>query len=112
LPANRGITATFPPIFQPLEGSSTGKEFPVQLLYGEHKMKKLFLALTLSTILSSAAIAAEMDFAVVDADGDSLVSTDEASAAGWDWTEEEFAAADADGDGFLNAEEFAAASNM
>lgn len=75
-------------------------------------MKKFVVALTLSTILSSAAIAAEMDFAVVDADGDTLVSMKEASAAGWEWTDEEFTAADADGDGFLNAEEFAAASNM
>lgn len=75
-------------------------------------MKKFVVALTLSTILSSAAIAAEMDFAVVDADGDTLVSMEEASAAGWEWTDEEFTAADADGDGFLNAEEFAAASNM
>jgi opacity protein-like surface antigen len=75
-------------------------------------MKKFIVAFTLSTILSSAAIAAEMDFAVIDADGNSLISMEEAGAAGWEWTEEEFTAADADGDGFLNAEEFATASNM
>jgi Ca2+-binding EF-hand superfamily protein len=51
-----------------------------------------------------------MNFAVVDADGSGLVSIEETTAAGWEWTEEQFAAADSDGDGYLNVEEFAAAA--
>lgn len=73
-------------------------------------MKILVLALSLVGLAAMPALAAEMDFAVVDADGSGLVSLEEATAAGWEWTAEDFAAADADADGYLNADEFAAAS--
>ncbi|MCB1387398.1 MAG: EF-hand domain-containing protein [Nitratireductor sp.] len=73
-------------------------------------MKKIVLALVVAGFASVAAQAAEMDFATVDADGNGSVSMEEATAAGWEWSEEEFNAADSDGDGGLNAEEFAAAA--
>lgn len=74
-------------------------------------MKKLVLALVVAGAASVAAQAAEMDFAVVDANADAMVTLEEATAAGWEWTEDQFKAADTDGDGGLNAEEFAAAAN-
>lgn len=46
---------------------------------------------------------------VLDADGDGLVSYNEALAALPDLTEAEFAALDADGDGMLDVDEIAAA---
>jgi Ca2+-binding EF-hand superfamily protein len=73
-------------------------------------MKMLVVALGLAGLLAAPVLAAEMNFAVVDADGSGLVSIEEATAAGWEWTEEQFAAADSDGDGYLNVEEFAAAA--
>ena len=75
-------------------------------------MKKIVLALGIATLSTSAFAAGEMDFAVVDANADSLVSLEEATAAGWEWTQEQFTAADTDADGSLNADEFAAASAM
>lgn len=72
-------------------------------------MKKLVLALAFAGFASASALAAEMDFAKVDADGNGMVSMEEAAAAGHEWTEEQFKAADKDGDGSLNADEFAAA---
>ena len=75
-------------------------------------MKKVILALGLAGFASAALAAGEMDFAKVDADANGLVSMEEASAAGWEWTEEQFKAADKDADGSLNADEFAAASAM
>lgn len=72
-------------------------------------MRMLIVALGLAGLVAAPAMAAEMDFAVVDSDGSGLVSVEEAAAAGWEWSEEQFAEADADGDGYLNAEEFAAA---
>ncbi|MDG3042807.1 hypothetical protein [Roseicyclus marinus] len=48
---------------------------------------------------------------VLDADGDGMVSYDEAQTALPDLTEAEFAALDANGDGMLNAEEIAAAAD-
>lgn len=73
-------------------------------------MKKFILALSLIGLGAFPALAQEADFATVDADGDGIVSMEEATAAGWTWTEDQFNAADADGDGGLNAEEFAAAT--
>lgn len=72
-------------------------------------MKMLVVALGLAGLVATPALAAEMDFSVVDADGSELVSMEEAAAAGWEWSEEEFAAADADADGYLNEQEFTAA---
>ncbi|MGB7334785.1 MAG: hypothetical protein WBD01_03240 [Salaquimonas sp.] len=60
----------------------------------------------------AASHAGEMDFTVVDADANAMVSMEEATAAGWKWSEEDFKAADTDADGSLNAEEFAAAAAM
>lgn len=74
-------------------------------------MKMLAIALGIAGLAAAPALAAEMDFAVVDVDNSELVSFEEAIAAGWAWTEEEFAAADTDQDGYLNAEEFAAAAS-
>jgi hypothetical protein len=76
----------------------------------ETNMKMLVVALGLAGLVAAPALAAEMDFAVVDSDGNGMVTIEEATAAGWEWTEEQFTAADTDGDGSLNAEEFAAAA--
>lgn len=73
-------------------------------------MKTLVIALGLVGLAVAPALAQEMEFTVVDADGSGLVSIEEAQAAGWEWSEEEFAEADTDGDEYLNAEEFAAAT--
>ncbi|MGB7285532.1 MAG: hypothetical protein WBC71_01235 [Salaquimonas sp.] len=74
-------------------------------------MRKLLVAVALVAMTSVNAFAAEMDFSVVDADADSVVTMEEAVAAGWEWSDEDFSAADVDGDGGLNAEEFAAAAS-
>lgn len=73
-------------------------------------MKKFVLALSILGLAGAPALAQEADFAAVDANADGLVSMEEATAAGWDWTEDQFKAADGDGDGSLNADEFAAAA--
>ena len=73
-------------------------------------MKMLVVALGLAGLVAAPALAAEMDFAVVDTDGNGMVTMEEATAAGWEWTEEQFTAADADGNGSLDADEFAAAA--
>ena len=71
-------------------------------------MKAYILALALVSATSLSAFAGEVDFTKVDANADGLVSMEEATAAGWEWSSDDFAAADADGDGALNAAEFAA----
>lgn len=71
-------------------------------------MKKLLTTLSILTFTASVALA--QDFGAIDADANSMVSMEEASAAGLTWTEEEFKMADADGDGSLNADEFKAAT--
>lgn len=73
-------------------------------------MKKVLLAVTLLGVLASSVYAQETDFAAVDADGDGMVTMEEATAAGWSWSDEDFSTADADGDGGLNEEEFVAAT--
>lgn len=75
-------------------------------------MKKVIIALGLAGFASAAFAAGEMDFAKVDADANGMVTMEEATAAGWEWTEDQFKAADTDADGALNADEFAAASAM
>ncbi len=74
-------------------------------------MKKFVLALSLIGFGALPALAQEADFATVDADGNGVVSMEEATTAGWTWTEDQFKAADTDGDGGLNEEEFAAATS-
>jgi EF hand len=76
---------------------------------GDFIMKKIVLALGLSAFATSAFAAGEADFAKVDANADAAVSLEEATAAGWTWTEDQFKAADKDANGSLSAEEFAAA---
>lgn len=77
-------------------------------------MKKFLIACSIAGIVGGAAaipaFAGEMDFTKVDANGDGIISIDEARAAGWEWTEDQFKTADADGDGGLNADEFQVAS--
>jgi len=73
-------------------------------------MKKLVLALSILGFSGAHALAQETDFTKVDANADGLVSMEEATAAGWNWTQEQFTAADTDGDGSLNADEFTAAA--
>jgi hypothetical protein len=107
---------------------SGGRDFPnlrrnfrtlSQLLRGARKarglsqetiMKMLVVALGLAGLVAAPAIAAEMNFAIVDSDGNGMVTMAEATAAGWEWSEEEFTAADSDGDGSLNADDFATAA--
>jgi hypothetical protein len=74
------------------------------------KMRNFIVALGIAGLMASPALAQEKDFAKVDADGNSMVSMQEATTAGWTWTAEQFAAADTNSDGSLSAEEFAAAS--
>jgi EF hand len=76
----------------------------------ERIMKMLVVALALAGIVAAPALAVEVDFEVVDSDGNGMVTMEEVTAAGWEWTEEEFTAADTNGDGSLSAEEFAAAT--
>ena len=73
-------------------------------------MKKFVLALSLVGLGIVPALAQEADFSTVDANGDGMVSMEEAANAGWTWSEDQFKAADTDGDGGLNADEFAAAT--
>jgi hypothetical protein len=67
------------------------------------------LVLGLAGLIFGPALAAEITFAVVDADQSGLISIEEVEAAGLGWTPEEFAAADSDADEYLNQEEFEAA---
>jgi len=76
---------------------------------GESLMKKFILALGVAGLMAAPALAQTPDFASVDADGNTMVSLEESTAAGLPWTAEQFAAADTNGDGSLSAEEFAAA---
>lgn len=73
-------------------------------------MKKFVLSLALLGFAAAPTFAQEADFMKVDADADGLVTMEEASSAGWTWSEDEFKAADTDGDGSLSTEEFAAAA--
>ena len=71
-------------------------------------MKKLlfaFLAVAFGTV---SALAQMPTFTVADANGDGVVSLEEATAAGL--TEDQFRTADANGDGGLDEEEFTAAT--
>lgn len=68
-------------------------------------MKKLLAAFAIATFATSSAFA-QVAFEAVDADGDGMVTAEEAVAAGIG--EDIFTAADGDGDGMLNADEFAA----
>lgn len=89
---------------------------PVRILTGVSFMKNVLLSAVFVGFSAIAAFAAshagEMDFTVVDADANGMVTMEEATAAGWKWSEEDFTAADTDADGSLNAEEFAAAAAM
>ncbi|MEM9276991.1 MAG: EF-hand domain-containing protein [Pseudomonadota bacterium] len=71
-------------------------------------MKKLILALTVSSFAVGAAYA-QASFETIDADADGSVTLAEANNAGLPWTEDQFKLADRDGNGALNADEFAAA---
>ncbi len=71
-------------------------------------MKKLILALSLSTFAASAAFA-QATFEEIDQDASGSVTLEEANTAGIPWTEEQFTLADKNGDGALDADEFAAA---
>lgn len=73
-------------------------------------MKRILFALAIAGVAALPVMAAEMDFAAVDSNADGAVSLEEATAAGWEWSEEQFDEADADGDGALSSEEFAAAT--
>jgi Ca2+-binding EF-hand superfamily protein len=73
-------------------------------------MRVLVLALGFAGLVVCPALAAELEFATVDADSSGLVSVEEIAAAGWELSEEQFTQADADADGYLNAEEFKAAA--
>lgn len=73
-------------------------------------MKKTILALAVLGLSGIPALAQEADFMKVDANADGLVSMEEATAAGWTWTEDQFKAADANADGSLDADEFAKAA--
>ncbi len=75
-------------------------------------MKKLILAMGIIGLATSGALAQEMDYAVVDANADGSVTMEEATTAGWTWTEDQFKAADADGSGGLSTDEFKAASGQ
>ncbi len=73
-------------------------------------MKKTILALAVIGLSGLPAFAQEADFMKVDANADGNVTMEEATAAGWTWTEDQFKAADADASGGLNADEFAKAA--
>jgi hypothetical protein len=81
---------------------------------GANPMKKFLIAFSIAGLVGGAAVAPamanEMDFTKVDANGDGKITMEEATAAGWTWTDDQFKTADADGDGGLNAEEFKVAS--
>jgi hypothetical protein len=106
------VRPRFSPIAPQFQDASDHSVMPGRLTACslETIMKMLVVALGLAGLLAAPVLAAEMNFAVVDADGSGLVSIEETTAAGWEWTEEQFAAADSDGDGYLNVEEFAAAA--
>jgi hypothetical protein len=72
-------------------------------------MRIWILAFCFAGLASKPALAAEVAFAMVDADRSGLISIEEVETAGLDWTLEEFAAADTDADEYLNQEEFEAA---
>lgn len=71
-------------------------------------MKKLILALSLSTFAVSAALA-QASFEAIDENADGAVTLVEANKAGLPWTEDQFNLADKNGDGALDVDEFAAA---
>lgn len=73
-------------------------------------MKKLFAALAVSLMATTAAHAAEL--AEVDKDGNGMVTMEEAKAMWPDMNADAFSGADADGDGSLNAAEFATLKQM
>ena len=71
-------------------------------------MKKLILALSITSFSASAATA-QASFEAVDANANGTVSMAEATDAGLPWSQDQFTLADKDGDGELNPDEFAAA---
>ena len=74
-------------------------------------MKKYILTLIgVVGLFAAPAIAQEMSFAMVDGDANGFVTLEEATTAGWEWTEEQFAGVDTDADGALSEDEFLAAT--
>ncbi len=72
-------------------------------------MKKLVLALTVSALAATAAVAEDAAPVVADADGNGTFSLAEVQATYAKVTEEAFKAADADASGELSADELKAA---
>ncbi|MCY6383083.1 hypothetical protein [Hoeflea prorocentri] len=70
-------------------------------------MKQLLLAMGF-TAFSMAAYAQTVDFATADADGNGVVTMEEAQAAMPDVSPDAVAAADSDGDGVLTVSEYEA----
>lgn len=69
----------------------------------------LRLALLLIALSAAPAFAQTLDFRKVDANGDGVVTLEEARAAGLDWNEDALAGFDLDSNGVLSEEEYKAA---
>ncbi len=74
-------------------------------------MKKLLLAVGFSAF-SMAAYAQAVEFAVADADGNGVITKEEAMAAMPSVSSDTLLAADADGDGVLNQAEYEALASQ
>jgi len=72
-------------------------------------MKKLLTAFAVAGLAAAPALAQTADWKTTDANTDSMGTMEEATAAGYTWTEEQFKAADTDGNGSLSEAEFTAA---
>jgi hypothetical protein len=75
----------------------------------ESAMKTPALVLAMLALALAAAQAQTVTFKAADANGDGLVTLDEARAAGLDWNDDALAGFDLDSNGVLNEEEFNAA---